>query len=417
MKQILAKCNKKENKQAVYLFAATIASVLLGVLSSVMNTRFLQPSDYGDIRYVQNILNFATLILLFGYFQSGSRMLAIANDEESCRRIKGVMAVILAICSIVMVMCCVLCYFIFINSKPQVAFLFMVSIPCCCAQLLSNYVNTTAQGDNQIGRLAISRVLPSILYVLFGYVVYSNWGATAERVILLQWGINTLICLFIIISTRPLFNGLEPYWQQIKQENKEYGIELYIGSLVMVATNYIAGITIGMFNTDNTEVGFYTLALTITSPLAMLPGIIGTTYFKKFASLNCIPGKVIKMTTFLCFVSFLGYIAIIKYVVAFLYSESYAQVGVYASWLAIGYTVHGLGDMFNRYLGSHGQGKAIRNSSIYNGVFKIFGYTVLVYLMGTKGAVLTTILCSCIYATSILYYYLKFTTKQSEEIH
>lgn len=48
-------------------------------------------------------------------------------------------------------------------------------------------------------------------------------------------------------------------------------------------------------------------------------------------------------------------------------------------WLSVGFSIHGFGDMINRYLGSHGQGVSIRNSSISNGVFKLFGYTVLVY--------------------------------------
>lgn len=61
--------------------------------------------------------------------------------------------------------------------------------------------------------------------------------------------------------------------------------------------------------------------------------------------------------------------------------------------------------MINRYLGSHGQGKAIRNSSIANGVFKIFGYTTFVYLFNTEGALLTNVLCSIIYCTTLIYYY------------
>ncbi len=63
----------------------------------------------------------------------------------------------------------------------------------------------------------------------------------------------------------------------------------------MVASNYLAGITLGVFNEDNTEVGFYTLALTVTTPLSTLPAIIGTTYFKQFATQPCIPSKVLKI--------------------------------------------------------------------------------------------------------------------------
>ncbi len=70
-------------------------------------------------------------------------------------------------------------------------------------------------------------------------------------------------------------------------------------------------------------------------------------------------------------------------------------------------------DMINRYLGSHGQGKAIRNSSIANGVFKIFGYTTFVYLFNTEGALLTNVLCSIIYCTTLIYYYQKFISVQN----
>ena len=186
---------------------------------------------------------------------------------------------------------------------------------------------------------------------------------------------------------------------------KDYGIQLYWGSLVMVATNYLAGISLGIFNEDNTEVGFYTLAMTVTSPLTTLPAIIGTTYFKQFATQDKIPDKVMKFTILITVISCLCFIILIKPIVTFLYSEEYEKVGTYAIWLSVGYGIHGIGDMINRYLGSHGQGKSIRNSSIANGIFKIFGYTVLVYLWNTEGALLTNVLCSFIYTIMLFYYY------------
>lgn len=56
-----------------------------------------------------------------------------------------------------------------------------------------------------------------------------------------------------------------------------------MGSLANVSVQYIAGLNLGVLGSDNTEVGFYTLALTLTSPLMMLPNVIGTTYYKEFA--------------------------------------------------------------------------------------------------------------------------------------
>lgn len=404
----------KQKKQAVLLYASSLGGVALGVLASIVNTRFLAPSDYGDVRYVQNIINFIASLLLFGYFMTGGRMLALANNSRYCRQIKGVMVIILMLAGLVLCTSVLGCSLLH-DSKPQVAFLFLVSLPVCLCPLLMNYIEQTAEGDNQIGRLSLARLLPYLLYAPTAYVVYKYFGATSTRMILLQWGIYTSIYIAIIISTRPLFRGLAPAWKQMREENRDYGIQLYIGSLIMVATNYLAGISLGYFNAENSEVGFYTLALTVTSPLATLPKIVGTTYFKRFATQPCIPGRIILFTIGMTICTCIAFLLLIQYVVVFLYSERYAVVGIYASYLSVGYCLHGLGDMFNRYLGSHGQGRSIRNASIINGIFKIFGFTVLVAFFNTNGAIATAIICDIIYFVCLVYYYNRFVKQNAYE--
>lgn len=397
----------KHKRQIVILYVSTLCGVLLGLLSSIVNTRFMSTSDYGDVRYIQNIINFIAAFLLFGYFLSGARLMALTNDVQYSRRIKGVMVIILAIACLTLSLIMPVCYFLHAD-KPQVAILFLVSMPVCAYPLFLHYIDKTTQGDNQIGRLALARILPYLVYVPVGYAVYSYWGATSTKMILLQWGIYSLIYITIIISTRPLFRQLTPIWESVHQENKRYGIQLYIGSLVMVATNYLAGISLGYFNEDNSEVGFYTLALTVTTPLSALPAIVGTAYFKKFATQPCIPAKVILSTVLLTAFTCICFLLLIHPVVTYFYTDRYAIVGTYASFLSVGFCIQGLGDMFNRYLCSHGQGVSVRNASIANGVFKIFGYTVLVALFNTNGAIATTIICDVIYFSCLMYYYVRF---------
>lgn len=397
----------KQKKQVILLYCSTLLSVLFGVLSSIVNTRFLDPSQYGDVRYVQNIINFIASLLLFGYFLSGSRLLALSDNNERSRRIRGALIVILSVAGFIL-LCTTAISSLFFLNKPSVSTLFLVSVPVCLFPLLSNYVNTTAQGDNHIGKLATARLLPALIYVPIAYIVYRFFGATSSKMMLLQWGTYTIILIFVIISTKPSFKNLKSIFHELNEENKAYGFQLYLGSLVMVSTGYLAGIFIGHFNSDNSEVGFYTLALTVTSPLSMLPSIIGTTYFKQFAKEPKIPSKVMKASIFITFASCLLFILLIKPLVLFLYSAKYETVGTYASLLAIGFCVHGLGDMINRYLGSHGQGKCIRNSSIANGCLKLFGYSFFVYLWNTNGAIITTILCDFLYAVVLYYYYIRF---------
>lgn len=397
----------KSKKQIVMLYISTLIGVVLGMISSIVNTRFLPPEEYGDVRYVQNIINFITAFLLFGYFLSGSRLMALSDDYAYTSKIKGMMIIILIMACVFLSMTMPICYFLH-TEKESVAALFLVSMPVCFYPLFLNYIEQTTTGDNQMGRLALARTLPYIVYLPLGYIIYSFYGATSTIMILLQWGIYSIIYIGIIISTKPLFKNLMPIWECLKEENRKYGIQLYIGSLVMVATNYLAGISLGYFNTDNREVGFYTLALTITAPLATLPSIVGTTFFKKFATQPCIPQKVIAFTLTMTAVTCVVFVLFINPVVTFLYTNRYAIVGKYASFLSIGFCIHGIGDMFNRFLCSHGQGVAVRNASIANGIMKIFGFILLVALFNTNGAIATTIACDIVYFLCLIYYYLNF---------
>ena len=117
---------------------------------------------------------------------------------------------------------------------------------------------------------------------------------------------------------------------------------------------------------------------------------------------------MIVFTVLMTIVTCVCFLLLIRPVVIYLYSERYAVVGSYASMLSVGFCIHGLGDMFNRYLCSHGQGVSVRNASIANGLFKILGYIVLVALFNTNGAIATTIICDVVYFSCLIYYYVKF---------
>lgn len=182
----------KQTKQVVILYASTLSGVLLGVVASIINTRFLSPADYGDVRYVQNIINFIASLLLFGYFLSGSRLLALSNNELRSRTIRGTMLLILIMACVVLSLSMLVCYFAHSPANPAIAQLFLISIPVCYYPLLLNYINTVSQGDNHIGRLSIARLLPTLLYILTAVFVYQQWGADSESVISIQWGLSLI---------------------------------------------------------------------------------------------------------------------------------------------------------------------------------------------------------------------------------
>jgi len=112
-------------------------------------------------------------------------------------------------------------------------------------------------------------------------------------------------------------------------------------------------------------------------------------------------------------ISFAAFVILIELVVGILYNDKYASVSHYASLLAIGTSLHGLGDMINRFLGAHGQGKMLRNSALISGATLIFGNFVFVYFWHIYGAVLTKCLGSAIYLVTMIVYYRSFVIKTS----
>ena len=295
-----------------------------------------------------------------------------------------------------------------INGKQNLTPLYLSSVFVGSNVILLNYVNTTAQGDNHIGRLAVARFLPSGIYLIIAFLVFRYFGCTPTLMITLFNGNAVFVLAWIIISTKPSFHNLRDSLKLLHEENKSYGFNVYIGSLAGVSTSYIAGITLGSFCADNANVGFYTLALSLATPLSMLPSIIGTTYFKSFAKENKISRKVILYSVVLTTLSLIAFIAAIRFIVGILYDESYSVVAKYASWLAIGTSLHGFGDMINRFLGAHGQGRQIRNAAIICGLVIVFGSIVFVYLWNVNGAILTKNIGSLSYFLAMILYYLKF---------
>lgn len=399
----------KSKKQVFVLYLSTILSVLTGVLVSILNTRSLQPDAYGDVRYVLNLIGFFSGILLVGYFVSGSRLLALAKDRQEAAELKGGLITILGILTIVLMLLMLICGFVhyYILEKPCYS-LFYYIIPFCGNALFLNYMNTTAQGDNNIYAIAAARLFPQIIYLIIAFVIYRSVEVTSVLLMLLQNGIYFFVLGYIIYLTHPSFDNLKQTFRKLRDENRKYGIQVYYGSLANVSVQYIAGITLGVFAVNNTDVGFYSLALTIAAPLATLPNVIATSYFKRFASLRIIDSKVLIGTFIMALTSFILFAILITPIVEFLYSEEYSSVAIYAIFLAIASTMNGLADVYNRFLGAHGQGKDLRNSAWVSGAIAILGYTAGVYFCGIEGAIATRILTCVVQFLMMLFFYRKF---------
>ena len=145
----------KNRRQVMMLYAATFMGAVLNFVASKVNTDVLDTVSYGNVRYVMNIIQLLSWVVLFGWYMSGSRLLALSNDPRRSARIRGMLICCLGISAALLLFGTTAAGLMHV-VKTELRALFFCSLPVCFSPLLTNYMNTTAQGDNHIGRLAIT---------------------------------------------------------------------------------------------------------------------------------------------------------------------------------------------------------------------------------------------------------------------
>jgi O-antigen/teichoic acid export membrane protein len=402
---------KRKSKQVGSLYSSMILGTIVGVGVSVVNTRFLGPQQYGDLKFLQTLFTFVVTFLTLGLFVSGSRLLAIDKNETIKRGLTGNLLILAAAISVLLVVI----FFVFSFYEERLfnnelgatirifsPLLFVFPFKICLENIM--------QGDNRIYELSLFRVFPQVFY-LIGAISFNFFvPLSLFSALLIQMGMLALIIVVFIIKFKPKLGDIKKNISLIWQENKIYGFPVYVGSLANVATGHLGGLSIGYF-IDNVNVGYYALALVTATPLAMIPGAVGTTLFKDFANRSTMPRKATAITFVLSIGTLVILLIVIEKVILLLYSEKYIAAVPLAYLVSIGAVFHGLGDYYNRFLGAQGRGKDLRNSAFVQGLWNVLGFTVLVYFLGVKGAAITKCFSGIIYFAAIFIYYKKFIRK------
>jgi len=399
---------KKKAKQIGSLYTSMVLGIIIGIGVSVINTRLLGPKQYGDLKFLQNLFSFVVIFLALGIFVSGSRLLALKKNEAIKHQLIGTLLILSSTVSVALIIGLYIFSFfeeqIFHNELGRIIrifspLLFVFPFQLCLQNIM--------QGDNKIYELSAFQIAPRILYIIgaisFNYFVpLSLTSSLAIQLISLA-----TIILVMIIRFNPKFVNIKKNLSIIWQENKTYGFQVYIGFLTGVASANLGGLSIGYF-IDNTNVGFYSLALATAMPLTMIPNAVGTTFFKDFANRDSIPKKATAVTLVLSIGALIFFLLIIKKVILLLYSSEYSAVVPLAYLVSIGCVFHGFGDYINRFLGAHGKGKEIRNNNFAICITNILGYTILVKTFGVIGAIFTKLIAGLTYLIIMYYYYKRY---------
>lgn len=401
----------KSNKQFLSLFLTSILGIILGIIISALNTRLLGPKNYGDFKFFQTVFELTTVLFCFGFFNSGALLIAKKENTLINSQIKGaliIIACILSICLMFLIYC--FSFFEGFFLKNNTGTLFQMFCFSAFIYIFRTCLENIYQGDNQIYSLSFFRIIPRIL-ILLSIISCTFFFKEFTTVMILSLelfvGIVTIIIFIYFLNFS--INDLKRTTTLILNKNKSYGFSVYIGSIANVASGHIGILSIAYF-LDNTNFGFYSLSATIASPLAIIPNVIGTSMFKKFASLKIIPPKVNILTMIITIFSLLFFNLLIKEIVVLLYSNKYLPIVKLTYFISTGFALHGLGDFYNRYLGSQGHGKTLMSAAVCQGIWNIIGYTAMVSNFGVLGASIAKGISGAIYFVILFFSYKKKTS-------
>lgn len=376
----------KTAKQTGILYGSQILVMALGLITAPIVTRLLGPEKYGILAFVLAVISFISLFFEFGFFSAGARLLTVSKAKEKDQELIGALTLITIGISISFFLTLFVFGFFVDSIFNTNAGHILRSISILAAIIPFQYMlQQICQGANEIKKMAIANVVPKLWYLAGLLIALTFLKLDVLLVLVLEFTGIIIAAGLIIWSLKPKFNNLKENFRTIWRETKEYGFHIYTGRVVDISTYQLDKIFISYF-VNTLWVGFYNLAMIITSPMVLLSQALSTSLFKGFAKRDRIPQKVILFNFLWLSVCTVGLMFLGKFIVVILFSNRYLPVVPLILPLALAGFFQGMYQPYNMFLGAHRKGKYLRNAAFISAGVNVVGNITLIPIFGAIGA-------------------------------
>ena len=400
----------KKNQQAIVLLLASLFSIIVMLGTNFFLTKLLSKQSFGNYAYIINLFLFSGIVFNLGYFYSLGRLMTLTDSDMDKRQLYSIGLLIVGLLSILMSLSLYLYVYINISDlNEEVTKILYVFIPISLFFLSNIFNESTFQGSNRILLLAFSRVVPKTIFLVLLFIVYVLYKNNMPlQTIFLLYSISLLVSfIYINIKLKPKFINIRNNAINIHKTNREFGLNVYLGSVIAVGSSSLSGLLISYYAVNNVEVGYYSISQQLVAPLGLIPNILATVYFKKFATSNSIDRNLLTFVYGTSFVSFIVIYFMAEPIIIFIYGREYIESVRILHLLSFGMLLYGISDVFNRFLLAKGKGKELRNASYIVGFVLLFSNFILINKFGGMGASMAIIISGFTYFIVILICYLK----------
>jgi O-antigen/teichoic acid export membrane protein/SAM-dependent methyltransferase len=405
----------KTGRQTLMLFGGQILAMAVGIITTPIMTRVLGPDEYGRYISVLAIVTFLATFFDFGFFVSGSRLLAKSDHRDGERRVfAGLLSIAVIEAFIFSAIIYGLSFWVDRWFQGSVGTILRIVAPLAGFVPLQFSVQEITRGSNRIEQQAGLTVFPG-LWMLIGVLMLTLKGNLGVlSVTLLNFSGLAAAFLMVILFFKPDFSKLKESLRDIYQETLSYGFPSYIGRVFSSASFSTDRLFLSSFAVQ-ASVGFYSLATLMASPLVLLSQSFADSVFKRMAKQDRISPLVILINLAWLIPAALLLILLGPVLVRLLFSERYLPVVPLLIPLAIAGIFQGLYQPYNHFLGAHGQGRAMRNAGLIVTIANLVLNFSLIKYFGAMGAAVASLGANVTYFVACVWYYKRYVATLAQK--
>ncbi len=394
-------------RQAGLLFSAQTGAMVVNLLVSLVLLRWMEPEEMGRLAFCLSVIILVGLFFELGIFAAGSRVLALAKDQEAERRALG--ALVLMATGIGLA----LALFVAATApaidwlfKKDVHWLLITASALVFFQPFQLLIELSCQGLNRIRQLAVFQLLMTGLNFagLLSLALSARLNAkSALLAYLVALGVASLLTL---AQLKPRFKQTSYYLKLTFKEARGYGLNLYLARITGTASVRLDNFVISYFIPGNAPLGFYDRAQKLSNPVSSISRALAITRFRAFANVKEVPRRILKWNAIVLIVAALALVIFgslaLKYVF-FKYAESAPLLVPFALYNLFA----GLFQPYNTFLAACGRSAYIRNIAIIVTMVSVSGLLLAVPLFGIIGAAWAGAITMLVDYLLHVYYYRK----------
>jgi O-antigen/teichoic acid export membrane protein len=386
-------------------FAALVLNAVLGIVVYGMLTRALDVASFGTYAFVIAFFAFTGMFFDFGISPAGMRLLALLRDGEDHSRRIGALLLLSGVVGLLYALLVVGAAFV-VDAvfHAQAGGILLAAAPLALVYPLQEMVFSISQGTSRMKLMSVFLVLPRLLLIVLLAAMLLSGGMDVRMAVLLTLAAIGIAVGMAVGYLRPVFSGIATEVRTVLREAREFGREVYLGRVVDGLTTGLDKILLSFFH-GMAPVGFYSIAMTMSTPISMFSKAVSQSAYKRFVSDQRIGGRLLALNLIWCTAGAIFLLAACQVLIPLFFTDDYATSLAVLPWMMAGFSLAGLNHPFHAFLAAHRQGRAIRIMSITSSGTNIGLNFALIPLLGMTGAAIAFIATYAVNIVMNLHYY------------